>query len=175
MTINEERQLGLAKSATLTFFETRTAIPKIYIDADWNGQHVDVLAIDRDGIGDVHAVLLFLRQYTKDGLLDQDAEFRMVDELIDRFSSIPANYKYIAAVDINREHPIPHFRVLGSLLEKLFSPNFIGRIGLLHITAVGDETPETFYRLGAQRFRATIAKLADDYVQHHEADWEIRA
>jgi hypothetical protein len=26
-----------------------------------------------------------------------------------------------------------------------------------------------------ERFRAKIAKLAGDYIQQHEADWEIRA
>ena len=45
MTINEERQLGRAKNAALSFLEQRLSVPKIYIDAEWAGAHVDVLAV----------------------------------------------------------------------------------------------------------------------------------
>jgi len=58
MTTNEQRQLGRAKNTILAFFERRLSVPKIYIDADWNNHPIDVLAIDRDGVGDVHAVLI---------------------------------------------------------------------------------------------------------------------
>jgi hypothetical protein len=57
MTINEEQQLGRTKNAILAFLERRISIPKIYIDAIWDGHQVDVLAIDRDGVGDVHAAM----------------------------------------------------------------------------------------------------------------------
>src|ERR1035441_8325075 len=99
MTTNEQRQLGRAKNAILAFLERRISVPKIYIDADWDGQHIDVLAIDRDGVGDVHAVLVFARPYSNDGHLDIQQQDARVGALIDRLSSIPANYKYIAAVD----------------------------------------------------------------------------
>jgi len=29
--------------------------------------------------------------------------------------------------------------------------------------------------LKPERFRAKIAKLADDYIQQHEPDWQVRA
>lgn len=50
------------------------------------------------------------------------------------------------------------------------------RVGLLHIS---EREPNVFPVVGArelpERFRAKIAKLADEYVQQHEADWKIRA
>ncbi|WP_213803827.1 hypothetical protein [Granulicella sp. dw_53] len=179
MAINEEQQLGRAKNAVLSFLEQRLSVPKIYIDADWDGHHIDVLAINRDGVGDVHAVLLFLRPYFQDGRLDLQQQDEQVGVLLDRFSSIAANYKYIAAVDpeyiatSDNSRWIAQFRVDSyPLLERLRSPDGIGRIGLLHVS---EEEPSVEYRLKPERFRAKIAKLADEYVHQHEADWEIRA
>jgi hypothetical protein len=179
MTTNEERQLGRAKNAVLTFLENKLIVPKIYLDADWGGHYVDVLAIERDGAGEVHAVLLFVRTYSSDDQLDLDEQERDEQEktvrvLIERFKSIPANYKYIGAVDTKDHSIIPRFLIYDE--ESLFSPDFIGRIGLLHIIATPNvEEPILNLRLRPERFRAKIAKLADEYVQQHEADWEIRA
>ncbi len=173
MTTNEQLQLGRAKNAALAFLERKISVPKIYIDALWDGQKIDVLAIDRDGVGDVHAVLLFSRKYTSDGRLDLAEQQNTVDALVERFSSIPANYKYIAAVDIEDGHFIALFQT--AITEKLFSPDGIGRIGLLHINAAVEEEPEIQLKLRPERFRAKIAKLADEYVERHTADWEIRA
>jgi len=182
MTTSEEKQLGRAKNAVLTFLENRLIVPKIYLDADWGGQKVDVLAIERDGVGDVYAVLLFARKYFSDGRLDLDHQNQEVSRLLDQFSAIAANYKYIAAVDPDyiktsdggewiAKFPLPNW-----LLDKLFSPDYIGRVGLLHVS---EREPQIFSVLQSreqpERFRAKIAKLADEYVQQHEADWEIRA
>lgn len=182
MAINEERQLGRAKNAVLFFLEQRLSIPKIYIDADWGGHHIDVLAINRDGVGDVHAVLLFAREYFKDGRLNIQQQEEKVGTLLDRFAAISANYKYVAAVDteyiVNADASrwVAQFRLQSDhLTEKLFSPDGIGRVGLLHVS-VSEEEPVVEHVLKAERFRATaIAKLAGEYIQQHEADWEIRA
>jgi hypothetical protein len=177
--MTSDQQIGRAKNATLAFLERRISVPKIYIDALWDGQHIDVLAIDRDGVGDVHAVLLFVRTYVSDDQLDLEGPERSEEEktirvLIERFKSIPANYKYIGAVDTKDHRIIPRFQI--NIDESLFSPDFIGRIGLLHIIATPKvEEPIVDFRLKPERFRAKIAKLADEYVQQHEADWEIRA
>jgi hypothetical protein len=174
MTNNEERQLGRAKNAVLAFLEQRLSIPKIYIDAIWDGHPIDVLAINRDGVGDVHAVLLFAREYFDDGLLDIVHDGRAIKDKIDQFSAISANYKYIALVDLDPSHRGP-FGVADVLLEESFSQDGIGRIGFLTIKAQIDEEPKVNVEIKPERFRAKIAKLADDYIQQHEADWEIRA
>ena len=51
------RQLGRAKNAVLGFLEKNLYVPKIFLDATWDGHKVDLLGIDRDGAGDVYAVL----------------------------------------------------------------------------------------------------------------------
>jgi hypothetical protein len=177
--MTSDQQLGRAKNAALTFLERRISVPKIYIDALWDGQHIDVLAVDRDGVGDVHIVLLFARTYFSDGRLDLAEQERAVLALMERFQSIPANFKYIAAVDPKFIDTPENGRWVALFMidspERLISPDGIGRIGLLHIIATSDEEPEVQLRLKPERFRAKIAKLADEYVQQHEADWEIRA
>ena len=173
MIMSEQANLGRAKNALLPFFEHRLYIPKIYIDATWNGEQVDLLAIDRDGSGDVHVVLMFPRKYFPDGRLDIQAQEQAASALMSKLSSIPANYKYIAGVDVESGYFIAMF--LLNQLERLFSPDGIGRISLLHIDASSEDEPKVDVRLRPERFRAKIAQLADSYVQQHSADWEIRA
>ena len=175
MTTNEERQLGRAKNAALAFFERRLSVPKIYIDAMWDGQHVDILAIDRDGVGDVHAVLLFASNFAGDSAAFADDLTKAIEPLIDRFHEIPAQYKYIGAVDVSLKGAdalpgVPH-----PLVDKSFSPDGMGKIGFLAVQFLTGGEPEVRVVFKPERFRAKIAKLADEYIQHHEADWEIRA
>ncbi len=173
MVINEEQQLGRAKNAALSFMERRIAVPKIYLDTVWDGQPIDLLAIDRDGVGDVHVVLLFARRYLPDGRLALDLQEKAIADLTARLSTIPANYKYICGVDVEHLPVLALFRP--NTPKNLMSPDGIGRIGLVHINATVEDEPEVQLILKPERFRAKIAKLADEYVQQHEADWEIRA
>jgi len=93
--------------------------------------------------------------------------------LIDRFASIPAQYKYIAAVDLDQQNA--PFRLSDAVSEKTFAQDGIGRIGFLTIEVPIDGDPQTKVEIKPERFRAAIAKLADEYIHQHEADWEIRA
>lgn len=175
MAINEEQQLGRAKNAVLSFFEQRLSVPKIYIDADWGGQHVDVLAINRDGVGDVHAVLLFAHRYLQGNGLDDSYEWEMEKRLLANFSTIPANYKYIGVVDIESDRKNSRFDLVDRISEQSFAPDGLGRVGFLKIDVPANGEPQTRIEIKPERFRATIGKLADDYIHQHEADWEIRA
>ena len=174
MEINEERQLGRAKNAVLSFLEQRLSIPKIYIDADWDGQHVDVLAINRDGVGDVHAALIFAnkRPPAPETIVDLT---KAIEPLIGRFREIAAQYKYIVAVNVSPsgEDALPG--VPPPLVDKSFSPDGIGKIGFLAVQFLTGGEPEVRVVFRPERFRAKIAKLADEYIHQHEADWEIRA
>jgi hypothetical protein len=181
MTTNEERLLGRAKNATLSFLEQRLSVPKIYIDAVWDSRKVDVLAIDRDGVGDVHVVLLRARDYYSEDCLEPGREDQLVEDLIDRLIPIPAQYKYLAMVDISNSRYHPPFRLSGRLIDKSLAQDGIGRIGLLNIDIPPNidispnEKTQVQLEIKPERFRARIAKLADEYIQQHEADWEIRA
>jgi hypothetical protein len=183
MTTNEQRQLGRAKNAILAFFERRISVPKIYIDANWDSHPIDVLAIDRDGVGDVHAVLLLptnLNRNSQSGvviLADEDVRELIgeVNQLIARFQEIPAQYKYIAAVDVSGRGGAPLLGVPHPSLDRSYAPDGIGRIGFLSIEFRSDGDAEAKVTFKPERFRAKIAKLADDYIQQHEPDWQVRA
>jgi len=188
MIANENQQLGRAKNAVLSFLENRLIIPKIYLNAEWGGQRLDVLAIERDGVGDVHAVLMFLPEEDEAGNLNEAAYKRDVSRLIDQFSDVAAHYKYIAIanrfIQISGNYIIPPERSRRDLarlrqtffsFENSFSPDGLGRIGLLSSEPSDNGEIEVKLEIKPERFRAKIAKLADEYVQQHEADWEIRA
>ena len=171
----EERQLGRAKNAALAYLERKLSIPKIYINAIWDGHDVDVLAIDRDGVGDVHVVLLFAINVSSDtAALFKDLT-QAIEPLMDRFSIIPAQYKYIAAVNTNPNGLIALFGLPHPIAEKSFAPDGIGRIGFLTIDEAPDGELHAKIVFKPERFRAKIAKLADEYVEQHTADWEMRA
>jgi len=183
MTTNEQRQLGRAKNAILAFLERQLSVPKIYIDAIWDGHPIDVLAINRDGVGDVHAVLLLPTNLSRDPqsnvIFITDEEVREliggVKHLIDRFQEIPTQYKYIAAVDVSGRNGDPLLGMPHPSLDGSYAPDGIGRIGFLSIEFRSDGDAEAKVAFKPERFRAKIAKLADDYIQQHEADWEVRA
>ncbi len=173
MEIEELQQLGRAKNAVLSFFEQTLSIPKIYIDADWNGQNVDVLAINRDGVGDVYVALLtpFIPPTDMEMLHDhQESSLHLLEQL----ENVSAQFKYIAYFNaVNYEG----FRVGVSphVLARSLAPDGIGRIGFMAVDFPPDGQPKATVLFAPERFRAKIAKLADEYVQQHEADWEIRA
>jgi len=176
MTSDETRQLGRAKNAVLAYFENRLSIPKIYIDAEWDGHRVDVLAINRDGVGDVHCVLLFALD-TAGGVGEFASKLSgFMNPMLDRLEKINAQYKYVGAVLLGENETsglpgIPH-----EISERSFSPDGLGRVGFLSIhSPFADGNPQVEVLFKPERFRAKIAKLADEYVQQHEADWEIRA
>ncbi len=176
MPTNELRQFGRAKNSVLTFLENRLAVPRIYMDAIWNGVRVDLLAIDRDGVGDVHIALLFQREYRSDnGRFEFTAEARAIDGLLDKFESIPAQFKYIVAVEPDTQRGAAPLRLSESLNDRSFAPDGVGRVGLALVDFLLDGEPQTRLIVKPERFRAKVGKLADEYVLEHTADWEIRA
>lgn len=175
MTNNEERQLGRAKNAVLAFLEQRLSIPKIYIDAVWDGHQIDVLAINRDGVGDVHVVQLVPRKYLPDNALDKATEWITEKELIERLANIPAQFRYIGVLDTDSSRHYAQFEISSAVSEKSFAPDGLGRVGFLKVDVPENGDPQVKLEIKPERFRAKIAKLADDYIQQHEADWEIRA
>lgn len=187
MTTNEQRQLGRAKNTILAFFERRLSVPKIYIDADWNNHPIDVLAIDRDGVGDVHAVLILpinpnsdaqgnriIRTdiWVRDFGHELDGKFK---RLFAQFQEIPAQYKYIATADVSGCGGDPLIGVPHPNFDGAYAPDGIGRIGFLSIEFLPDLDAEVKVVFKPERFRAKIAKLADNYIQQHEPDWQVRA
>jgi hypothetical protein len=175
MTTNVQQQLGRAKNALLSFLEHRLYIPKIYLDADWDGHRLDVLAIDRDGTGDVHAVLLFPLEVTAD--LQQTLATRLEHETarVAEFAEIPAQYKYIACALIGSGFMEGLVDRNYRAVDDLLAEDGIGRIGLVTVERFERPEPHVTLDVRPERFRAKVAKLADSYIEKHEADWQIRA
>ena len=174
MTMLETRTLGRAKNVVLRFLEERLVVPKIYLDADWAGERVDVLAIDRDGGGDVHMVLLLLVDLPLNPSGAPALSDVCTDLLLQRFDAVPAQYKYLAAVDDRRQRDAVT-ELAEPLSDRFFSPDGIGRVGLLQVSVPPLDEAGTRLLIKPERFRAKVAKLAEEYLQQHEADWEIRA
>jgi hypothetical protein len=175
MNTAEERQLGRAKNAVLEFLERRLQIPKIFLDARWADESVDVLAIDRDGVGDVHAALLYAREYTQAGSVDAAAEQTRIDDLLQRFAKIPAQYKYIVAVEANIDRAGSPWRLSEQTIDRSYAGDGVGRIGFVLVDFLLNADAQARVLQKPERFRAKIAKLADAYIMEHTADWELRA
>src|ERR1017187_6236394 len=102
--VQELQKRGRAMNAVQEFLVHKLLFPKVYLDADWNGSKVDVLAIDRAGVGDVHAVRLVPVE------LDGEPEWQylviraasLVNEQIEVLGSLLAQFRYIALIGLSR-------------------------------------------------------------------------
>ncbi len=168
--LTEEQKIGRAKNALLSFFEQRLSVPKIYLDADWEEERVDVLAIDRAGAGDVSIALIY----------------RDPGHTIDQFKklySLPAHFKYwVVNVGGSRsmisDQSEDDVKMLESRLSKdpgFFAPDGVGRIGYI-IVDFRPERPNISVPIPAERFRSNqhIYDLADTFATSHIADFEVR-
>ena len=175
METEELQRLGRAKNAVLAYFEQHLSIPKIYIDATWDGHPIDLLAINRDGVGDVYIVKLLPVDITGDALSALLVLGVGIQPLIEGLNEISAQYKYIALVNMSHETGNWLPVLPEAIIRASFAEDGVGRVGFIAIDFPPNGELLTQTILKPERFRAKVAKLADEYVQQHEADWEIRA
>ena len=171
-----QQDLGRAKNALQDYLIHKLLIPKVYLDADWNGQLVDVLAIDRAGSGDVHAVRMVYRgpgRYIEDGVMVEVA--RKVHDSMMEFRTQLSHFRYIAVV--NDEPDTRKFTPGDQIEQESLAEDGVGRIGILYVDLTEDD-PKYQVRvlLKAERFRSSkeIVELADRFVAEHHANWEVR-
>ena len=88
--LQAQQEIGRAKNAIQDYLIRKLLLPKVYLDADWGGATVDVLAIDRGGVGDVHAVRIVF------GALQPAAADIL--ETVKALEAIPSHFRYVAAV-----------------------------------------------------------------------------
>ncbi len=164
---NEQIMIGRAKNALLSFFEQRLSVPKIYLDADWQGEKVDVLAIDRAGVGDVSVAIL------------REASELTDDVLIQKLHSLPAHFKYLVTIPQTASDwdIAERSRVWDTLsrFPPLFAEDGVGRIGYI-LVDFKSERPSITVPISAERFRSkqNIYDLADAFASSHTADFEVR-
>lgn len=169
-----QHDLGRAKNAVQSFLIRKLLVPKIYLDTDWNGWKVDVLGIDRAGVGDVHAVRLVPWEagHTDNHGWSIFLE-RAVDSEVSNFAGFPGHFRYLAIVcsEPNKQKWIPSKGIKSQSL----AADGVGRLGILYVN-VTDEDSEVEVLLKAERFRSSkeIIELADRFVAEHTANWEVR-
>jgi len=167
----KKQDLGRAKNALQDYLIHKLLIPKIYMDANWNGMPVDVLAIDRAGVGDVHAV----RMVPLEPGIGISAAFILFatpsQSPIEEFRSLPSHYRYVAVVGSDQDS----YEFNPAVVWNSLAEDGVGRIGILYVDLSEDE-PSVRVILKAERFRSSkeIVELADHYVAEHTANWEIR-
>ena len=162
--------LGRTKNAVQDYLTHKLLFPKVYLDTEFNGVKVDVLAIDREGTGDVHAVYIVYQ--------GTDVE-RALEQVADNVGIPPAKIvpHFIYAAVVNNGPGASKFDPSEQIIQKSFAEDGVGRMGILYVDLCEDD-PKFQVRviLKAERFRSSkeIVELADRYVAEHPANWEVR-
>lgn len=167
--------IGRAKNALLKLFEQRLSVPKIYLDAEWEGTKVDVLAIDRAGVGDV-SVAFVIEATSSSSAEGMERNIGIIEKL----KLVPAHFKYLALVPVNAiglgtSSQIQALDRVLSDMPQTFAPDGVGRIGNILVDLNGDR-PSISVPISAERFRSNqhIYDLADMFASSHTADFEVR-
>jgi hypothetical protein len=174
--LQEQQDLGRVKNAIQDYLIHKLLLPKIYLDAQWSGSGVAVLAIDRAGVGDVHAVSVVLVKF-EDGPADWQAHVTkaaiLVNLCADELLSLPAHFRYLAL--FNESSDLRRFQPSDALVQKLIATDGVGRIGIL-VVDFADEEPSVRVILKPERFRSSkeLVELADSFVVSNQANWEVR-
>lgn len=177
-TISRTQQLGRAKNAMLDYFVKKLLVPKIYLDAQWNSVSVPVLAVDRAGVGDVHAVLFVERVNEFFAAPPATDDVKALDDVlaesIQRIETLPCQFRYVGV--FNSDPGVAFYKPSPFIVERTLAADGVGRIGLLMLNITEAESTVKVAIL-PERFRSskTIIELTDQYVAEHTADWEVRA
>jgi adenine deaminase len=141
--LSVRKREGRAVNAVAAFLRSQLRVPNVYIDPSGPSlSRVDVLAADAAGSGDIHAVdVKILTRPT--GTL----EMRLHVELV---KNLPAHYKYLA---------IPRNITNVAADLHLFSPDGIGRVGILLILESADQLPTVEMAVKPERFRVGANEL----------------
>ncbi len=163
------QRTGRAVNAVAELLRKRLAVPNIYLEPRAPLLSVDVLAVDRAGAGDLHAVRIKLgNDFNMERSKKKPADLKALNELNrdwlmhvgkrmgevrERLMSLPAHYRYLA-IDSNSQS------LLQGEFGDLYSPDGIGRLGIISITDQGDEPPKAEILISPERFRVDAAKLS---------------
>ena len=173
--LQTQQDVGRAKNVLQDYLVRKLLIPKVYLDAEWNGEHVDVLAIDRSGVGDVHAVRVFPIE-SESGTSIQAAFVLFANPSlsgIEKFKSLPSHFRYIALVGDDPDARKINFA--NEIIPSLYAEDGVGRVGIFYINP-SEYEPSVQVLTKAERFRSSkeIVDLADRFIAEHTANWEVR-
>ena len=172
--IQIEHYRGRAKNAVQDYLVHKLLYPKVYLDADWDGWKLDVLAVDRVGKGDVHGARLVLWEpgHTDDHGYSAYLE-KAVSEAVRDFVGFPGHFRYLAVICTvpEKQQWIPS----KGIKDQSLAADGVGRAGVLYLD-ITEEEPSVKVLLKAERFRSSkeIVELSDRFVAEHTANWEFR-
>lgn len=148
---------GRLKNAAADFLQQRLIVPKVFLEAAWPSyRHIDVLAVDRSGAGDIHIVEV---------KVPSEAMYDALPHLM----SIPAHYKYVAVFENVALQRIDESR--------LYTPNGIGRVGIISVVErPEDRSLRPRLMVAPERFRLDDRywKEVDAFLASSAPDVEIR-
>ncbi len=175
--LDVRQELGRAKNAIQDYLIRKLLVPKIYLDAKWCDEHVDVLAIDRAGVGDVHVVRILpqapeLTPHPANETILVSGN-QIVNEALTDMSVLPGHYRYLAALVPGSRSKDYH--LASTLLQKTLATDGVGRIGILFVDLAGSEFGVNSV-VKPERYRSTpqMVEIADKYVATNQANWEVR-
>jgi hypothetical protein len=177
-----QKEIGRAMNALQDYLVRKLLLPKVYLDVLWNGAPIQVLAVDRAGAGDVHAVWMMYLSPGIDSRMASAALGLFLPGTVEEMKLLPAveeaksrstHYRYVAIVSDD-----PNMRRLSlsdDVVSKSLAEDGVGRVGIL-LVDMTDVEPSVRVLLKAERFRSSkeIVELADRYVAGHTANWEVR-
>jgi hypothetical protein len=162
---------GRAINAVAELLRRTLSVPNIYLEPPPSLIAAEVLAVDRGGAGDLHAVEIKLERDLNpfEGQRQKQSNPRELNELYAKFNakyrqklqgihrqvmSMPVHYRYLAI-------PVESFDLaFGELAHfGLFPEDGIGRLGVITIRDKGDEPPVAEMAVVAERFRVDPARL----------------
>jgi hypothetical protein len=165
-------ELGRARNALQEFFAHKLIFPKIYFDAEFNGKNVHVLAIDREGTGDVHAAYVIYQGDDVEGALQTIVANVKVSPTA---AAVVPHFLYGVVVshstDAKKYVPPPE------ILRDSLAEDGVGRMGILSVDLSEDDVRSQVRTvLKAERFRSSkqLVEMADRFVAEHIANWEVR-
>lgn len=131
-------------------------VPRIYYEADWPeiaGGRVDVLALDRDGVGEAH--LVEIRKNARDALAQ-----------IPRLFKARAPFRWIAFLQGTEDEASAT-----SLISReiLYPADTAGRIGVIEIVEMAGGDLGANVRIKAERFPTPAYDLAAAFAASHQA------
>jgi hypothetical protein len=162
---------GRAVNAIAELLRRTLSVPNIYIDPPSNAIAADLLAVDRGGAGDLHAVEIKLEKDLNpsegsSGKLSTARDLnqsystwyprfsRKVQGIHRQLMATPAHFRYLAIPKESLELTLGELGNLG-----LFSDDGIGRIGVITIKEEGEEPLIAEIAIAPERFRVDPTKL----------------
>jgi hypothetical protein len=157
--LTARQQTGRAVNAVAELLRKKLSVPNIYLEPHSPLISADVLAVDRAGSGDLHAVEIKLEsEFAKSVAAVLNPKLwtlTNVRMMMKRMHSplLPAHYRYLAI-------PKGSWDLSGGELgPDLYAADGIGRIGIIAIIDQGEQPPIAELSIAPERFRVDAARL----------------